>query len=335
MKAIPRWISGTGPILAIAMISGCASMQPLSNYARSGDTVMISLGGSDSNALTPVLKKEALNVTITDADGSTWPVKVRNLVKVHSDATSAYAFRSPSFNAYLESYTDPYQGLWLAVLDLVDPLSGQPLPLAVGNAVFTVSSPQVQNWFDPSGFNYAWTNGNLDQVPIEIIAGTGKPNPLNYMRPMTFSPLDSLEPGPQLEITAMGDTATRIGGGKFVFRYSNADFAALAARPRAVVPVPDPNIQLLSSAVDQGDGTTLITVILLNPHGFNTGNDKTGLLAGRSQRRSLRFSLVWSSNNAIVTDTNWFDSLQLVTGQYFDIDGNDIAGLSATVTKTR
>jgi len=44
--------------LITAFFSGCASMQSMSSYARTGDTVSIALGGTEeSNALVEVLKK--------------------------------------------------------------------------------------------------------------------------------------------------------------------------------------------------------------------------------------------------------------------------------------
>jgi hypothetical protein len=223
----------------------------------------------------------------------------------------------------------------MAVLDLVDPADDSPLPLAVGYAHLTVSSPDVQNWVDYPGYGWPWTNGNLDSVPIEILAGTGAPNPMNYLGPVTTAPLDSLEPNPQVEVTASGAAATEIGGGSFVFRIANADFGGPPGKPRPVLTVPDSNIQLLSHRIDQGDGTSLITVVIINPHGFNTDDSKTGLVAGKSLRRSLRFSLVWSAQNTTVNDANWQDSLQLVNGDYFDVEGNSIPALAPTLVKVR
>jgi hypothetical protein len=319
----------------LVLFSGCASMQPLSNYARSGDTVMISLGGSDSNALLPVLKKENLSVTITDSLGDSYPVKVRNLFRVNSDAASGYAFRSPTTNMYYDSYVDPHQGLWLAVLDLVDPADDTPLPLAAGTASFAVSSSEIQNWVDYPGYGWSWTNGNLDSIPIEILAGAGSANPMNFLGPVSSAPLDSLEPNPQVEVSASGNATAEIGGGMFVFQLDNADFGGVVQRPRAVATVPDSNIQLMSRRVDMGDGTSQLTVVILNPHGFRTDNSKIGLTGGMSLRRSLRFSLVWASTNAVVTDGNWQNSLQLLSGGYFDVDGNDMPELTVTLEKVR
>ncbi len=158
---------------------------------------------------------------------------------------------------------------------------------------------------------------------------------MNYLGPVSSAPLDSLEPNPQVEIIASGDSVTLIGGGTFVFQFQNADFGNMSTYPRAVATVPDPNVQLMSRVVDQGDGTSLLTVAILNPHGFKTGNDKAELVTGKSLRRSLRFSLIWSSRNAVVTEANWQNALQLVSSVYFDLEGNDILELSAAMTKTR
>lgn len=48
-------------------LSACGSSQSVSSYARTGDTVFVSLGGSESHALVSVLKKESITITITDS----------------------------------------------------------------------------------------------------------------------------------------------------------------------------------------------------------------------------------------------------------------------------
>ncbi len=335
MNTLTRLLHAMALLMIYLLFSGCAGMQAMSNYARSGDTVMISLGGTDSNALVSVIRKENVNISITDSLGNSYPVKVRNLFRVNGDPTSGYAFRSPTTTLAYDNFVDPHQGLWLAVIDLVDPGTGIPVPLAVGSATLTVSSAEIQNWYDPTGYGWPWTNGDLSSVAIEILAGTGAPNPMNYLGPTSSAPLDSLEPNPQVEVTASGSSGSDIGGGLFVFSFQNTDFGGMLGSPRAVVTVPDPNIQIMSNRVDQGDGTSKLSVVIENPHGFKTGNDKAGLVAGQSLRRSLRFSLVWSLGNTTVNDANWQSLLQLDNGSYFDLGGNDIPTLTASMTKTR
>lgn len=321
--------------LVLAFTTGCSSRQPVSSYARTGDTVMLSLGGTDSNALVSVLKKQNIVVTITDAASVTHTAKLRSVFRVYSDPTSGYDFRAPTSDLNYDSFVTPHQGLWLAVVDLVDPASGAALPLAVGAASISVSSADLNPWVDYTGWGWAWTNGNLASIPIEILAGTGSRNPMNELTPLSTAPLDSLTAGPQVEVTVSGTPSQPVGGGSFVFRVVNADFGTASKRPRAVATSPDRNVQLAWRRIDQGDGTSLLKVIITNPHGFNTDNSKTGLPDGRSLLRSLRFSIVWDGkyNATPISDVNWQNSLQLVSAEYIDINGNAMPELSASLAK--
>ncbi len=325
-------------LMALSFIAmGCASMQPLSNYARTGDTVAISLGGTDSNALAPVLKKENITVTIKDAANSVYPVKVRNVFRVYSDPTSGYDYYAPLPNSgSYDAYVPAHMGQWMAIIDLVDPTSGNPPALATGSATLSVASPQLQNWVDYPGWGWTWTNGNLSSIPIQILPGTGSANPMNYQQPITFAPLGELEPRPQVEVSVSGTPSTLIGGGSFTFSYVTANFGtAQGQRPLVTTTTPDPNVQLASNYVDQANGTTLITVLISNPHGFNVDNSKTGLAVGRSMLRSLRFDIMWGNPATTINDTNWQQSLQLVSSQYYNLSGNPMAELSPVLTKVR
>ncbi len=318
-------------MFVLQLITGCASLQPLSNYARTGDTVIISLGGTDNYALASVVKQENVALTITDSGSNVYGVKVRNLFRVYSDPTAAYNFRTRTPGLiYSESAVGPHQGIWLAVIDLVDS-NDLPVPLATGQASLSVSSPDLASTAYYSG--WAWTNGNLNSIPIEILPGTGAPNPLNYMTPISFSPLGSLQPNPQVEVTAGGFPGTVIGGGDFSFSYVNADFGILRDQPYVVSTVQDPNVQIAFSRADQGDGTTLLKVHVTNPHGFSTDNTKSGLVSGLSMFNSLRFQLVWEQ--AAVDDSNWQNSIQLLESEYFDLFGNTMPELTPVLTKVR
>ena len=84
-------------MLSIAFFSGCTSMQSMSSYARTGDTVTIALAGTeDTNALVDILKKEDINITITDSASNTYPVKLRHLFRLYPDNSSRYIFDTKS-----------------------------------------------------------------------------------------------------------------------------------------------------------------------------------------------------------------------------------------------
>ena len=118
--------------LAFVMLHGCSSMQSMSSYARTGDTVTISLGGTEeSNALVEILKKEDIAVTIADSSSNTYPVTLRHLFRVYPDHSSSYVFDTKKINSgpSWSSFMPPLLGQWMATVDLVDPVTGLLPPL--------------------------------------------------------------------------------------------------------------------------------------------------------------------------------------------------------------
>jgi len=321
------------------LISSCASMQPLSNYARSGDTVSLALGGTiDANAQVSVLKKDTITITITDSAGVTSPVMLRYLFRTYADPASAIGYRSYPVTNWLpiEAYPEPYTGQWIAIIDLTDPVSLTPVPLAVGTATISVSSPDLIDFIDRVGLGWTWTDGNLASIPIEILPGAGSSNSLNYLSPISADPSFSLEPIDQIEVLPQGVPSNIVGGGEFSFSYRHDDFNIQAHGIRVVPTTPDPTAQLAYSRTDQGDGTTLLKVTVTNPNGFlQTNVHDIKIMSGMSPFRSLGFILVWDDPNGqnIVDDANWQTSIQMLTGSYVDIDGAPMPELTPTMTK--
>lgn len=309
----------------VLLMAGCSSIQPLPNFARTGDTVSIAVRQTEQNG--KFIKKEQAAVAITDSAQASYPVRLRHLFRVYSDPASAYSVRSvrkagwPMGTEPLEIYSNPYQGQWIAVVDLVDPISGAAPPLAAGAAKLVFSSP---------------TTSNVSSS-LEILSGTGSPNPLHasYALPM-YSPMETLEPMPHVQVSLSGTPTGVLGGGSFTFQYTTADFGAAYASPWVVTTSPDPNIQLISRQQDVGNGISAIFVTVLNPHGFKPNNDTyTGLADHMSLLRDLKFAITWDKSLTNITDANWQGSLQLLNSEIFDLDGNPVAGLTTNVQKVR
>ena len=332
--------------IAVAFFSGCSGMQSMSSYARTGDTVTIALGGTEeSNALVEILKKEDITITITDSASNTYPVTLRHLFRVYPDHSSTYIFNTKEIaggNA-IDAYVPPLLGQWMATVDLVDPVSSLLPPLAVGAATISASSPaQLDQGFlyTTAGSQWPWTNGNLASIAIEILPGTGAPNTLNYIGPMLHDPITDLEPLPQIIVSPSAAPVDNIAGGSFTFVYNPADFSG------GLVVVPanhDPNVQLSSNVTDLGNGTNQLDVMLLNPKGFlNHNNRITNVVTGEnmaigkmSPLRSVRFNLVFKQTAVANTDTGWQNSIQMVNGNYIDLQGNPVADISPIMNKVR
>jgi hypothetical protein len=318
-----RILRQLGLIGLLVLTASCSSIQPLPNFARTGDTVSVAVRQTEQSG--KFIKKEQATVTITDAAQVAYTVRLRHLFRVYSDPASAYSIRSLRKSGWtdyapFEVYSNPYQGQWVAVVDLVDPVSGAAPPLAVGSAQLTFSSPVA----------------NMTSK-LEVIPGTGTANPLHGTYSMSdYSPMETLEPMPHVQLSLSGTPASSLGGGSFTFRYVTADFGAAHTAPWVVTTSPDPNIQLISRKQDVGDGTGTIYVTVLNPHGFKPDNDTgTGLTEQMSLLRDLRFAVAWDKSLTNITDANWQGSLQLLSSEIFDLDGNPVVGLTTNVQKVR
>ena len=330
--------------LTVALYSGCSSMQSMSSYARTGDTVTIALGGSEeNNALVEVLKKEDISITITDSGANTYPVKLRHLFRVYPDHTSTYIFntKTETVDDIWDTYVPPLLGQWMATVDLVDPVTSALPPLVAGPATISVSSPAQLDQTVFYGTNYDWSNGNLAAITIEILPGTGASNNLNYASQISYDPVATLEPLPQLIISPSALPAANIAGGSFTFIYNPVDFAG------GLMAVPanhDPNVQLTSNVTDLGDGNKQLDVMLLNPKGFLNHNNRTGELppvtyvmaiGGMSPLRSVRFNLVFKETAIANNEISWQNSIQMVSGSYIDLQGDTVLDITPVMTKVR
>jgi len=330
--------------LTVILFSGCSSMQSMSGYARTGDTVTIALGGSeDSNALVEILKKEDISVTITDSSLNVYPVKLRHLFRVYPDNTSTYIFNTNMTGGgnSIDAYAPPLLGQWMATVDLIDPVTSSLPPLMEGPATISVSSPtQLNSFKDYPGWGWGWTNGSLASIAIDILPGTGAPNTLNYLGPMSHDPIADLEPLPQIIIAPSAAPAANIAGGSFKFVYIANDFAG------GLIAVPsnhDPNVQLSSNIIDLGDGTKQLDVMLMNPRGFLTDNNRTGqfgatdvmAIGKMSPLRSVRFNIVFKDSAIANSETDWQNSIQMVSGNYVDMQGYAVTDITPVMKKVR
>jgi len=301
--------------LTALLFSGCVSMQPLSNYARSGDTITLSLGGTNF-APSGMIKKENVTVQITDALGQIHTAKLRKLFRVYSDPTSYYATRQ-KVGGSIEASSGRMQGQWMALIDLIDPVTSTNLPLAVGDASLNITAPEI---IAPNN----WGHGNITAMPIKILEGEGSPNSLNRATSPYYDMVSALEPEPQVLVRLDETTAggANITGVEYVFSYIQADFNTLYA-PDVVLMTPNQNVQMIKSKSLQDDGTVQIKTIIL-------GNFTSYYY------QEMDVSIVWDAGpNYAITDDNWMNSLQLVSSKYIDRDGYTLPGLVPVLTKIR
>lgn len=314
----PRWY---GAPLLLLMACGCTAVQPLPDTIQTGGTLIVALGGTATDGM---LRRQQVSVSVADAAGTVYPVSLRNLLRLYGDPTSSYALRSGGRwrggAVPLEAYAAPYEGQWLAVVDLVDPATRQPPALAAGGGSLRVASP-----------------ARTHSVPVNVLPGIATPNPLDGSgRLFGYAPLDTLEPMPQVLVAPRGAPSRTVGGAAFVFQYTTAEFQDTHKAPRAVIVSPDPNLTLLSARRDLGGGVTELAVALLDPYGFKSDDQTDGdFQNGMALWRDLKLALVWDKSLDGITDANWRDSLRLVRATYYDLDGAPLPELVPELRKVR
>jgi hypothetical protein len=316
-------------LLALAwLMSGCITTAPTPAYALSGDLVQVGVGGIKRNASTRTLRFGDITATIRDSAGVTRNVKVQGLYRAYPDYTSQYARDVLDRNDAFFGEVEPYDGMWYVTLWLVNPSTNQPLPLAAGPATIAVSSAELTDT--------GWAQeGSLSNFPIEILEDAAvrtrmptDPEQSQYTsyraeRAMTVSP-DSLA------------GVSNVGGFQISLTYNSAAVVGIL-EPRLVPVSHDPNLSILQSTADNGDGTKTLVAMVTNPNGFvadsspaaDPNNPAVGEWGiGKSTFRDLEFALIFKDGTNLAD--GWQTNYQLdgADSFYIDVNGDVIAGVN-------
>ncbi len=184
---------------ALALLQGCASVHTFPKVARAGDTVTLMIGGSEK------ARAETIDVTLTDANGTTWDLRslglVRSIFNLRAEGRAEgkhYATFNEKRLAWNENH-EPIQTV--LVTDLPD-------SLPIGDATLTINTN-----VDDDASNI----GQPFEVSLEIISGPGQPDGFEFRGPIGTRSLDftRFEPAPHAKLT-FGTTADVIGAASFV-----------------------------------------------------------------------------------------------------------------------
>lgn len=301
-----------GMLIVISVfLSGCVQTNTNPTQIQSGGLVQIGLGGIKRNAGGKALTVDDLTATITDKNGTTFPIQIYSIFRVYPDNASSYIISrlDPDNGSPTHDNTVPFDGGWYIAAILTD-LNGTPLPLAIGNATISVTSAKLQNL-------KAGSEGDLTKIKIKILSGTTtapyeQTEQFNYYRSINHL---TLNPSTTTGISS-------VGGATIKLTYNNAQFPS--AIPPQVVPVShDPNVQVTSKLTDNGNGTSSIVVNILNPRGFVP---LANWSAGKSMLEDLNLMVVPQSG----LDQNWMQhiSIDSANSYYIDLNGSIINGVT-------
>lgn len=307
--------------LAVFMLTalvgtGCVNLKTAPGYARAGDMVSVAVGGLKFNTNgAQTIQPGDITATLTDSGSVPHNVKVLATFRAYPDFTSLYSVGSlDRSGAYGGFYSDvePYDGQWWVNMQLVDPLTDNPLPLALGNATLALSISGVTDTYG--------SDGNLNNLSLEIVAGTATPDPLDFAQYVAYSP--------QRSLTVQPDTLAGVpvvGGMQVKLDYNNAAVKPGSPLIPRLVPVThDPNINIIQHTVDNGDGTSSLIAMVTNPNGFVPDSANGGSWSiGRSTFKDLNFSIVVQDDNDLAGYTANY-ALDAVESYYIDDNGNVI-----------
>lgn len=298
-----------GCFLVFTFLNGCAGVQPMSNYARTGSTVTVALHGASPHEF---IEQEDLTAEIVDASG-TYPIPIRRLMRVYPDPASTLSWNRWALRTNPFVSVPGEKGQWLATVDLIHPDTNNPLPLVAGDTVATLN-------FQYSGEDQI----TIASQSLTIIDGVGEPHSLQSLD--NNAPWDwtwTFKPTAHLNVSVVEnlpiDPDPHLAAIKMVISCSTQNYCPQPGAWYAVQAVQHPNIQLLQSAYITGDPGSEINVLevnLINAKGFD------GAVNGGKE--DLPILVVLGDNYLDADQDAWVDNLQFET-TFYDINGNEIS----------
>lgn len=310
--------------LALLCLAGCVQTRPVPGYARAGDFIVLGLGGIERNSGgEPALTAGDLDIAITDANHVAYPLQAAYVFKSYPDYAAwlnTAQFDGTSNNVGVTELKT-FDGGWFAVVPLtVAGTLDSPLPLAVGDAQVSVTSPKLTNIANA-------LEGDLSSIPIEIGAGVSPYDP-DYLRQYS-----AYEETARSFVISPNDLTgiDNVGGALLAIRYNDSSFFRPNTEPMVVPVTHNPFVQLNYNHVPNGDGTGTIYVTLLNAAGFTdaaNGTPNTSPLSSLSVKL-LYFSKGTTSKSA---EAKASFSIAAAKSYYIDADGSILAGVSPVLT---
>jgi hypothetical protein len=292
-------------IAGLMILGGCQSDITLSRAVRKGDTLVVSLGDADpngtySNVKSTLLRETDINAKILDSGWILSPVKVRHVFRVYGDPT-AVSGRARG------------QAQWMAVIDLVHPVTNTKPNLALGNAAIVLESAKF----------------NENQViKTEILNGSGTPHPFisqNEPTELGIDKLTFLKPAKQALVRVSGTLpqGVKLAGAEYKFDIPAVhSLNILAERIEAVAPAKLPANQQVYFEFRRKERQAPVGTEVLVALTSTDGVDQANLSA---------FDFVMTSDQEAISNSPTYWQSKLVSATFYSTDGREIAGLIGNV----
>ncbi len=325
---ISGWLRVICLTLSIAALQACVQWTPTPDYARAGNTIVIGVGGVHRNASSAAyIPPSAVTVSLTDSLGSLHQLKVESLFRAYP-GYGANSTAAAIHNGGSGLDTEPYDGGWFVVASLVDSNDNPLSSIAVGPASVAVSSAQLTNTLATGAFDIP--EGDLNDLGLEILEGTASYDSDYILSLQKFAPL----PGLAL-IRPNGLVGNeQIGAARYRFEFSGGNATAITAgiangdyKLYAIPAHHNPFVQINSHLVDNGDGSGYLDIYVLNPYGFSATTD-ANFRGALHQDLSVQVAAMAEACHGCLQQWGASFTLNPVVSEYYDIDGNPLAGVT-------
>ena len=309
MNAMNRFVALA--TVSLAALSGCVQVATIPYAARSGETVVLGLGGikRNWNGETP----KNVQLTITDSANNSFPLAPLSFFQAYPDYRALVNSMSLTSNG---EQLQPYDGGWFVSTALVNNL-GQPLSLATGSATIALTADNDHEIRDGLG-QPVTTEGDFSAIPIEILAGS----PSSLSSSSQFGMYDNR--GSHFLVHPATTPSTSVGGAYYVIDFeSMVDYDPLLLP--AIYPVAhNPYININYTIKTNLDGSGSYHIYVYNTAGFVATTSRTSKQAGLED---LGVHLEYFDPALSSALTNF--TLNTTDSYFIDVNGNKITGLAA------
>lgn len=283
-------------------LSACVAVQPFPQAARAGDTITLAVGSPDD------LKQTNTTVTYVpdSAPGTSVDLtpNIKSIFKLYPDKTSNVWLNQA---AGIDSAAG--HGAWMSVIAVNLPTS---VPVGTGKVYVATTNATYPNFAH-----------SVNDVPInmEILPGTGAPNPLKYLQyswsnTPVAGQLNALKPASQVVIRMPPSSggysnSTTYGAVEVRIHMQMQDSSGLPLTDDYIAVVFDDQTQHLNSRIQSTwsrSGDDLL-VTFVSP---------VGAMQSYEARCSI---MVWPGYGSQVVGTPTLTSVK-----YFDVNGNPVSG---------
>jgi hypothetical protein len=295
-------------IALLAALAGCVQIAPIPSVAHAGDTVVLGLGGISRNWNGE--RPRNLQLSITDAANQTFPLGAAITFQAYPDYRSGVNVMALEGDDGLQ--LQPFDGAWFVSVGLNGP-SG-PLNLAPGPATIHVAAANLVVRLDEN--NQPYPEGDLAQLPIEILAGP--PSPSNSSS--QFDAYDNR--GSHFVVRPAAGSDATLGGAHYAIPFqSSTEFTEL--KPMVFPVSRNPFVKMDYRVHENGDGSGTYYIYIYNPAGFVAAAPRQ---PKQAPLQDLGVYLEYYDTGASAWMKSNF-SLDGVNSYFIDIDGNRVDGL--------